>query len=304
MVYPTHGAGSLCSTGISSTSWSTIGYERRHDPLLGPMEVDAFARALLSGQPTVPRYFARMRPMNQAGPPLLGGIVPEVAPLSGDGLESALGGGPIVDARSPRTMRGSTSLARCRSRPARRSGRGSGGSSIRTGRSSPGRACRSRRPGRQALRSGSSHSWLCRRRLRGVVPCRAPGRGRDRPHGQRPRRIARSAGSGSAVRRRCPPAVRVRGRPRSGSTHIGAGELPEKLDELPHDRPIATICASGYRSSVAASMLRAAGFEDVAPVANGLPTWEAHGFPVEYGPEAGSVDWPAATAAAGETHAH
>ena len=77
-----------------------------------------------------------------------------------------------------------------------------------------------------------------------------------------------------------------------GSTHIGAGELPEKLDRLPRDRPIATICASGYRSSVAASMLRAAGFEDVAPVANGLPTWEAHGFPVEYGPEAGSVDWP------------
>ena len=79
-----------------------------------------------------------------------------------------------------------------------------------------------------------------------------------------------------------------------GSTHIGAGELPVMLDRLPRDRPIATICASGYRSSVAASMLRAAGFEDVAPVANGLPTWEAHGFPVEYGPEAGSGDWPAA----------
>ena len=83
MVYPTHGAGSLCSTGISSTSWSTIGYERRHDPLLRPMEVDAFARALLSGQPTVPRYFARMRPLNQAGPALLGGRVPVVPPLSG-----------------------------------------------------------------------------------------------------------------------------------------------------------------------------------------------------------------------------
>ena len=50
-----------------------------------------------------------------------------------------------------------------------------------------------------------------------------------------------------------------------GSTHIGAGELPAMLDRLPRDRPIATICASGYRSSVAASMLRAAGFEDVAP---------------------------------------
>ncbi len=51
-------------------------------------------------------------------------------------------------------------------------------------------------------------------------------------------------------------------------------------------------------------MLRAAGFEDVAPVANGLPTWEAHGFPVEYGPEGGSVDWVALTAATDETHTH
>ena len=89
-----------------------------------------------------------------------------------------------------------------------------------------------------------------------------------------------------------------------GSTHIGAGELPEKLDSLPRDRPIATICASGYRSSVAASMLRVAGFEDVAPVANGLPTWEAHGFPVEYGPAGDAAAWPTLTEAAGEAHAH
>ena len=96
MVYPTHGAGSLCSTGISSTSWSTIGFERRHDPLLALMDVDAFAEALLAGQPTFPRYFARMRPLNQAGPPLLGGRVPEIQPLSGDDLESALARGAIV----------------------------------------------------------------------------------------------------------------------------------------------------------------------------------------------------------------
>ena len=91
MVYPTHGAGSLCSTGIASTSWSTIGYERRHDPLLAPMEVEAFARALLSGQPTIPRYFARMRPINQAGPRLLGASVPAIEPLFGAGLERRAG---------------------------------------------------------------------------------------------------------------------------------------------------------------------------------------------------------------------
>ena len=102
MVYPTHGAGSLCSTGIASTSWSTIGYERRHDPLLAPMEVEAFARALLSGQPTIPRYFARMRPINQAGPRLLGASVPAIEPLFGAGLDDALGrGAVVVDTRSP-----------------------------------------------------------------------------------------------------------------------------------------------------------------------------------------------------------
>ena len=102
MVYPTHGAGSLCSTGIASTSWSTIGFERRHDPLLAPMEIDAFARALLAGQPTFPRYFARMRPLNQAGPRPLGGVVPAIEPLVGEDLEAALAGGAvIVDTRRP-----------------------------------------------------------------------------------------------------------------------------------------------------------------------------------------------------------
>ena len=65
MVYPTHGAGSLCSTGISSTSWSTIGYERRHDPLLAPMEIDAFARALLVRPADLP---ALLRPDAAAQP--------------------------------------------------------------------------------------------------------------------------------------------------------------------------------------------------------------------------------------------
>ena len=101
-VYPTHGGGSLCSTDISSTTWSTIGFERRHDPLLRPMEVDAFARALLSGQPTVPRYFARMRPTNQAGPRLLDAGILQPRPMTVDAAAAALqGGAQLLDLRSP-----------------------------------------------------------------------------------------------------------------------------------------------------------------------------------------------------------
>jgi hydroxyacylglutathione hydrolase len=88
-----------------------------------------------------------------------------------------------------------------------------------------------------------------------------------------------------------------------GSVHIGAGELPAMLDELPRDRPIVTMCASGYRSSVAASMLRAAGFERVAAVNSGLPTWEARGYPVEYG-GADAEPPSAAPTVTVEGHAH
>src|SRR5262245_8954299 len=101
-VYPTHGAGSLCSTGIASTPHSTIGYERRHNALLRLMDIDAFARALLSGQPTFPRYFARMRPTNQNGPRLLGPVIPASRPVGLDEVRQALDRDAlVVDARAP-----------------------------------------------------------------------------------------------------------------------------------------------------------------------------------------------------------
>jgi hydroxyacylglutathione hydrolase len=70
-----------------------------------------------------------------------------------------------------------------------------------------------------------------------------------------------------------------------GSIHLLAGELPDRLAELPRDRPIATICASGFRSSIAASLLRRAGFEDVSWVADGVPAWRASGRAVAHGAE-------------------
>ena len=70
-----------------------------------------------------------------------------------------------------------------------------------------------------------------------------------------------------------------------GSILITAGSLPDRLAELPLDRPIATICASGLRASVAASILRTNGFEDVSWVASGVPAWKAAGHPVVRGEE-------------------
>jgi hydroxyacylglutathione hydrolase len=71
---------------------------------------------------------------------------------------------------------------------------------------------------------------------------------------------------------------------------VAAGSLPDRLEDLPRDRAIATICASGYRASVAASLLRADGFTNVSWVADGLPAWRAHGHPVERGAPSGPAD--------------
>ena len=67
------------------------------------------------------------------------------------------------------------------------------------------------------------------------------------------------------------------------AVHIGAGALPDRLDELPSDRPIAVICASGYRASVGASILRGAGFSRVDWVTDGFDAWAEAGLPVAWG---------------------
>jgi rhodanese-related sulfurtransferase len=66
-----------------------------------------------------------------------------------------------------------------------------------------------------------------------------------------------------------------------GSRQMFVADLPGHLDELPRDRPITVVCASGYRASIAASLLDRAGF-DVRLVAHGgVPTWPAPRVPYE-----------------------
>ena len=57
--------------------------------------------------------------------------------------------------------------------------------------------------------------------------------------------------------------------------HIPLAELPRRLDELDLDRPIVVHCAGGYRSSIAASWLRAQGATDVSDLLGGITAWEA-----------------------------
>lgn len=67
VVYPSHYAGSVCGRGLSSNPFSSIGFERTHNPMLQYVEPDAFARALVADMPTLPLNQAAIVAANRRG---------------------------------------------------------------------------------------------------------------------------------------------------------------------------------------------------------------------------------------------
>ena len=289
VVHPTHGAGSLCATGIASAPTTTIGYERRHNALLRVTDVEAFATRLLRGQPTVPRYFGRMRPTNQAGPALLGGRIPEPRPLSLAETRAELAGGALLlDLRPPADH----SVAHA-----------PGSQNVPLGPSFGtwlGWVVEPDRPLilvleratdwdeaiRQALRIGAEGSIVGH--LRGGFGTWADGGGPLESTGrlnvdELADRLARTPPAEKPFVIDVRQANEYEAYHVPGSVHISAGSLPDRLADLPRDHPIVTICAAGLRAGVAASILRSSGFDDVSWVASGVPAWRAAGHPIVRG---------------------
>ncbi len=107
-ILPAHGAGSACGKALGAVPTSVLGYERLNNGALREAlegSEDDFVKDILSGQPEPPRYFARMKRDNKAGPPLLpGGKLPEprrLEPSEVAALVSA-GGHTFLDLRTNR----------------------------------------------------------------------------------------------------------------------------------------------------------------------------------------------------------
>ena len=99
VVYPTHGAGSFCVAPTGSERTTTIGAERARNPLAQATAEEEFVATALSGLPSYPTYFARLRPINQKGPKLLEGpSIPK--PLSLKAVKAWVdSGGAVLDVR-------------------------------------------------------------------------------------------------------------------------------------------------------------------------------------------------------------
>jgi len=102
VVCPTHGAGSFCAAPASEERTTTIGLERKRNPLCQPQTEDHFVTRALEGLSSFPVYFRELRPINRRGPKVLGGL-PAVAPRPPSEIRDWIDrGGTVLDVRPPR----------------------------------------------------------------------------------------------------------------------------------------------------------------------------------------------------------
>jgi glyoxylase-like metal-dependent hydrolase (beta-lactamase superfamily II)/rhodanese-related sulfurtransferase len=77
MVYPGHGAGSLCGKALGAMRSTTIGFERHNNPALFPLSRDAFVEFAVAGLPEQPANVGDIKATNRRGPRPLGEVAPQ-----------------------------------------------------------------------------------------------------------------------------------------------------------------------------------------------------------------------------------
>jgi hydroxyacylglutathione hydrolase len=282
-VHPAHGAGSMCGAGMSGRPMSTLGYERLANPYLDPaLSREAFLAKILGNVPPFPPYYRRMKRVNSEGPRLLGEELPGRKRLPVEELRDLMEeGGVVIDLRDQIAFGGGHIPG------AFGVGAGSDLSAwaawvvpydrpvalVTQAREQVDPAVRALvRVGLDDLRGyldGGITAWT----------------GVGLPLAEVPQigacQLEESLQDGDRV-----TVVDVRTVSEwnaghvEGAIHIPGGDLADRAGELPRDGRLAMICNSGYRSTVAASVLARRGFGNVVNVTGGMQAWRKAGLPV------------------------
>ncbi|MEX2541776.1 MAG: MBL fold metallo-hydrolase [Trueperaceae bacterium] len=271
-VLPGHGAGSACGKALGAVPSTTVGYERRFSwwaPYVLRGDAKGFSKELLEGQPDAPSYFGRMKRQNLQGPAPLGERR-QLQRLEPEEMARRLSqGARLIDTRSAQRyvadgIKGALHV------PA--GGRFTTYASYALdpeldpgpiyllatdAEAAAGLSRKLALIGVDDVRGFvSSLDGLERRPLATVTPQQLPSL------------------SDAFV-------LDVRGRSEfeaghiPGASRVHLGRLRTNLSRIPGDRPIVVHCQSGGRAAVAASMLLAAGFENVVDLEGSYGGWES-----------------------------
>jgi hydroxyacylglutathione hydrolase len=271
-VWPAHGAGSACGRNISRDRSSTIGAQRRMNYALRPMPREAFVEMMTTDLAPAPRYFPMDAEINRRGARPLSEIF--AAPLTIDDARERIERGAVVlDVRDTAAF-GAAHIP--------------GAINIGLGGQYASWAGTLLDADREILivagsreRVGEAVMRLARVGLENVAGCidLADWNG---PLASLPQldvsELRARLGELSVID------VRRSGEYKSGhvpdAVNVPLDELPQRLAQVDRTRPVAVICASGYRSSAAASILERHAFAQLYNVIGGTNAWVAAGYDV------------------------
>ena len=275
LVYPAHGAGSACGKNLSTNTVSSIGEQRTTNYALSPMSEDQFVAAVTEGQSTAPMYFLHAATTNRKARDTFD----EEAPLTAMTLRGVVAaresGAALVDTRDDGDfalghLRGSINVG-LGGRFAEYTGEVVAAGTPIVVIAEPGKE---REATTRLARIGFDtvigflddpvKSFLENRSEVDVAS-------RLTAHEFGSRRG--SIDGLQLVDVRNPGEFKLG--TIDGAQHIELAGLTRRLDELDPSRPTVVFCAGGYRSSIAASTLRAKGFRDVSDILGGFNAWSS-----------------------------
>lgn len=275
LVYPGHGAGSACGKNLSSDTSSTIGKQKRLNYALQPMSKAEFVQLVTAEQPAAPAYFGYDAGLNRAEHPTLEHVLATaLAPLElAPALELVRAGAVLLDTREPDAfaaehLRGALNFGL--------SGRYASWVGTLLDPEQP--LVLVAEPGKEeesATRLGRIGFDRIAGYLRGGVAA-----ARTRPELlERTPRVTHEELARRLAAPEPPLVLDVRtngewnGGHVEGALHLVLDDLARDAGRIPRGRALVVVCRSGYRSSIAASLLRRAGFANVSDLVGGMDAW-------------------------------
>jgi hydroxyacylglutathione hydrolase len=272
-VFPAHGAGSACGKYLSTERQSTIGEQRAMNYACQPMTEDEFVAIVTEGQPSAPGYFLYDAIQNRRQHQVFDAALAPVPLTLDEVVAKQAAGAVVIDARDPQEF-AAAHLAGSVNVPADGRFAETSGTVVGADQEIVVVAPQDREEEIivRLARIGFDHVAGYLREPEAAF-LTAP----DRV--TRASRVTAKELAEARHRDVAPVVVDVRNTGEliagtiPGSIHIPLAQLPHRLEEIPRDGPVVVHCAGGYRSSVAASLLRKKGWSDVSDLLGGYSAW-------------------------------
>ncbi len=281
ILYPAHGAGSVCGSGMAPRNFSTLGYERLHNPVL-QLNKEEFIQHKVAEKHPLPGYFKQMEEYNQHGnAPAIDCMARPASVDANIFAAKQADGMAVLDVRSAEAIAGAM-IPGSMAMPLEVLSAYVGyflsygkeiGLVVETVEQSQEAVVQLQRIGYDnvtCLLHNSLTAWETSGRRYETIPA---------VHSDTlTQRITDNESFTLLDVRKEEEFDLAR---LTGAVHIFLGDLPERLHELPKDQPVTAFCGSGVRAIGAAAMLKNHGFADVEVALGSMAACMAFGCPLE-----------------------